>query len=472
MATTKPAPHIVIFPFMSQGHTLPLLDIAKELSRRGLQVTIITTPSNAESIQPDMAKHSRISFTLLSFPSIEGLPLGCENTLKLPSRNFMVPFLTSTKVLKQQFRQVLKQMINEGSKPICVISDFFLGWTMDVCLEFGIPRMVFNGTAALSMAITRSLDITKLQETVTSDAEPIHFAGKELPFTVTKSDFPGFDLIINDSPMSKLLAESGEAEAKSWGVLMNTFVELEASHLTLLETIFKNGAKGWPVGPLLLYNEESQSNDNISSSTKACLAWLDSFIKKPASVLYASFGSQAFLSDKDLDEIGYGLEMSGHHFLWLVSSRTWSPLEGLEERVRGRGMIMRDWIEQRKVLSHSAIGGFLSHCGWNSVLESLSAGVPILALAVSAEQPLNVKQVVHEMKMGLRIENCGPRGPEKVEIRREAISEGVVELMGGEKGEEVRARAAELRKLAKDAVKEGGSSYNKLTELIDILKAM
>ncbi|KAK6942384.1 UDP-glucuronosyl/UDP-glucosyltransferase [Dillenia turbinata] len=457
---------------MSEGHTIPVLDIAKELSRRGLRVTIITTPSNAESIQPRIAKHSLISLTLLRFPSIEGLPLGCENTSRLPSGNFLVPFLTSTKALTQLFRQVLNQMINEGSKPICVISDFFLGWTMDVCLEFGIPRMVFHGMAALSMAIYKSLSVHKLHETVTSDAEPLYFEGKELSFTLTKLDFPDFDAFFDSSPMSKFLAESGEAEAKSWGVLVNTFVELEASHLALLETFFKSEAKAWPVGPLLLYNEESQSNHNISSSTKACLAWLDSFIKKPASVLYVSFGSQAFLSDKDLDEIGYGLEMSGHHFLWIVSSRAWSPPEGLEERIRGRGMIVRDWIEQRQLLAHSAVGGFLSHCGWNSVLESLSVGVPILALPVSAEQPLNAKHVVHEMKMGLRVENCGPRGQGKLEVRREAISEGVVELMGGEKGGEVRVRAAELGKLAKDAVKEGGSSYNKLTELINTLKAI
>ncbi|KAK9275198.1 hypothetical protein L1049_022459 [Liquidambar formosana] len=227
-------------------------------------------------------------------------------------------------------------------------------------------------------------------------------------------------------------------------MLLNSFSDLDGCHLSFLESFYKNGAKTWCIGPSLLYNDETNGTHNKSPFSSNYLDWLNQRISKPTSVIYISFGTQAYLSDADLNEVGLGLKMSGHEFLWVVKSQTWSPPDELEERLKGTGLIVRDWVDQQRILAHNAVGGFLSHCGWNSVMQSLSMGVPLLVLPMNAEQPLNAKQ---------------------------AICDGVRELMSGEEGKKVREKAEDLGRAAQQAVKEGGSSYKSLTEMIDILQA-
>ncbi|KAF8400435.1 hypothetical protein HHK36_013733 [Tetracentron sinense] len=174
------------------------------------------------------------------------------------------------------------------------------------------------------------------------------------------------------------------------------------------------------------------------------------------------------LSHKQLDEVAFGLEMSEHGFIWVVRSRTWNPPSEIEKKMMERGLIVREWVDQRRILAHKAIGGFLSHCGWNSVLESLSMGVPILAWPMVAEQHLNAKFLVEELKVAEQVPIGTIHGEENI-IRREVICEGVRELMGGEKGRKARQKAEELGKMGRRAVQEGGSSYGSLNKLIDQL---
>ncbi|PQM42435.1 UDP-glycosyltransferase 90A1-like [Prunus yedoensis var. nudiflora] len=154
MATSTPPtppPHAVIFPFMAQGHTIPLLDISKALSSRGLKVTVVTTPQNAPFICSKVSDCSSISISVVPFPRVPDFPRGCKNTASLPSMELLVPFIAATKKMKQPFEALLKEMVERGSRPICVISDFFLSWTLDTCRSFGIPRVVSHGMGVLPM---------------------------------------------------------------------------------------------------------------------------------------------------------------------------------------------------------------------------------------------------------------------------------------------------------------------------------
>lgn len=138
----------------------------------------------------------------------------------------------------------------------------------------------------------------------------------------------------------------------------------------------------------------------------------------------------------------------------------------------GKGLIAREWVDQRQILAHRAVGGFLSHCGWNSVLESISAGVPILAWPMIAEQSLNAKLVAEGLGAGLAIKKVKDHSRLGFEVSRQAIREGVRELMlGGEKGRNAKERAQALGRVAWLAVQEGGSSYQALDKLIDQLRA-
>lgn len=158
-------------------------------------------------------------------------------------------------------------------------------------------------------------------------------------------------------------------------------------------------------------------------------------------------------------------------FLWVVRSDIWSLPDGMEERVKGKGLIIREWVDQPAILKHSAIGGFLSHCGWNSILESLSVGVPILAWPMIAEQAVNAKLVVEGLHIGVGIEKMQGADAKVIGVSREAISRGVKELMEGCQGKISREESQTLGEVARQAVKEAGSSYLSLKKLIDQLCA-
>ncbi|KAF6144694.1 hypothetical protein GIB67_006186 [Kingdonia uniflora] len=461
-------PHVVIFPFMAQGHILPLLDFSKAISNRGIKVTIITTPSNASSIVSHVSKHTNISLKQIPFPSLEhlGLPEGCENTSQLPSFDLHFPFCMATKLLQQPFHDFLQEMLENRSLPTCVISDFFLGFTLETCRVFGVPRIVFHGMGVLAMAISKTI-WTHGSRLIAESTESgsLQLPGLKLPFELTKGDIPDtLDVPNHDSPMAKYITEISDADENSWGVIVNSFGALERPHVAPFEAFYKNGAKAYCVGPLILYNEIKHDTEIAIDKHQK---WLNDRAMS-GSVLYVSFGTQATVSDAQLNEVAYGLETSGCSFLWAARSKTWTLPEDLERRVNDRGLITRDWVQQPQILSHRATGGFLSHCGWNSVLESLCAGVPILAWPMIAEQSFNAKLVVEGLRAGARVTTGSTLDP-NVFIGREEICNSVRELMGGEKGRSAKERAHALEREARRAVQEGGSSHKSLAELIDKL---
>lgn len=321
------------------------------------------------------------------------------------------------------------------------------------------------------MAICKASWVHKPQLTAKSISDPIDLPGIKLPFVLTVSDLP--DAVNNssdvDNPTSRLLEEIGAADINSWGVIVNTVVDLEMGQVSAFESFYREGARAWCVGPLNLYNDVHHVQNQ---SFDYAMKWLDDHdqLSRSASVIYVSFGTQANVSDAQLDEVAYGLEESGVSFIWVVRSNTWTPPNDIKEMINDKGLIVSGWADQRRILSHNLIGGFLSHCGWNSVLESISAGVPILAWPMIAEQTLNAKLVVEGLGAGIRVRKTSGVGSENIVVSRQAICKRVRELMGsGEKGKKVRERAKSLGAVAKRAVEEGGSSFQTIHELIQKL---
>ncbi|KAM4102205.1 hypothetical protein ACB094_05G206400 [Castanea mollissima] len=468
MATAQsPVHHVVIFPHMAQGHTIPLLDISKAFSNRGLKVTIITTPSNAPFISSRTNKHPNITLSIIPFPKVPDLPQGCENTADLPSMALFTTFIEATKKMKQPFEDVLRNMIDDGCPPICVISDFFLGWTLESCHLFDIPRIVSHGMGVFPMVICKSPSLHVPSFKDLSPLDPIDFSELKFPFTLNKGDIP--EVFINgdpNDPYVRLVIELGEADVNSWGVIVNSFEEVEGEYVGAFESNYCNDAKAYCVGPLPLYD---QLDPEVDASY---IKWLDKYVESNqlGSVIYVSYGTQTHLSNGQMDEIAFGLEMAGHPFIWVVRSKTWAPPDGWNERVKEEGLVVYDWVEQRSILAHPSIGGFLSHCGWNSVLESLANGVPLLTWPMLdiSEQALNAKLVTMGLGAGLVVPQRDVGGEKITTIDRGVICERVKELMGGAKGRKVKERAQELGRLAWHAVEKGGSC-KKLDELIERL---
>ncbi|KAL0307962.1 UNVERIFIED_CONTAM: UDP-glycosyltransferase 90A1 [Sesamum angustifolium] len=412
-----PSPHFAIFPFMSQGHTIPVLYLSRLLHRRSAAVTIFTTSGKSPPIRACL-KDTDVSVIELPFPhNIEGIPPGLENTHKLPYMACFLPFAESTKLMQKSFEQALESL----NPPVsCVISDGFLGWTLKSAQKFGV----------------RGLKLTRNDfEQPYNDIEP-------------------------SGPYVEFMAEQMAAVAMSEGIIVNSFYELEQCYVDYCNKKF--GPKALCVGPLCMAAAAPSQALEKPSYTQ----FLDGKSAEGEPVLYVAFGTQAEVSAEQLQEIAAGLEQSQVSFLWTLKPKGLEFLQQFEERVKGRGIVVKDWVDQQQILRHAGVKGFLSHCGWNSVMESISAGVPILALPFMAEQHINARFVAEEAGVGLRIM---PRsGSVRGFVAAEEVERKVRELMmDGEEAAEVRKKVAEYRNAACDAVKEGGSSTLTLDMLID-----
>ncbi|KAF8687640.1 hypothetical protein HU200_042557 [Digitaria exilis] len=461
--------HVVIFPFMAKGHTLPLLHLATALSthRGSLRVTLLTTPANRAFAAARLP--SSVRLVELPFPSLPPLPAGVESTDALPCPSLYPAFLRATALLREPFAEFLASL---PSPPLVLVSDFFLGFTHTAAADAGVRRVVFHGMSCFSMAICKAL-VTNPAAVGTGD--PFHVPGMpehvaitagEVPYAVAQFSNP-------EDPVTRFLIDDvGFSDVLSWGVLVNSIAALDEDYVAPFESFYQPGARAWLVGPLFLAAGDELEEEE--DDPEGCLAWLDDKARKqPGSVAYVSFGTQAHVSDAQLDEIARGLVGSGHRFLWVVRSDTWSPPP--VEDVGPNGRIVRGWVPQRSILAHRAVGGFVSHCGWNSVMESLAAGKPILAWPMIAEQHLNARHVADIVGAGVRIRTTRPGGMAAVVadvVGSAEVEEKVRTLMDAdsEAGKKMRARAAWARQAAKSAVGEGGASRVTLQKLVDELQ--
>ncbi|KAI3684534.1 hypothetical protein L6452_33758 [Arctium lappa] len=457
MTTSSSSPHFVLFPFMSQGHTIPLLYFSRILFDHGVSVTIITTPANYSAIRTAV-KNDSISVIDIPLPEdMVGAPPKVEVGDKLCAMSSFIDFVEATEKLRPGFEEAVR-----GLSPVsCIITDGFYNWTQDSADKLRIPRLVFYGTNIFCMTIGYIMAKFKPHAAVSSDDEPF-----PIP------DFPRLKLTVNDfeppvsevdpkGPAHDFLVKQQEANARSHGMVVNNFYELESEFIDYWDQNF--GPKAWCVGPLCIAKPVTPKQ-MVEKPT--WIQWLDEKLLENKPVLYVSFGTQAELSLEQLNEVVVGLEKSNVSFIWTLKSKQVELIggEGFKQRVKGRGKVV-EWVDQVEVLNHESVQGFLSHCGWNSMLETICAGVPVLAMPFMAEQHLNARLVVEEIGMGLRL---WPR--EKVArgiVGAEEVEKMAVELMEGEGGIRVRERVAEVREGAYGAMKEGGSSWNTLESLID-----
>ncbi|KAK1267702.1 UDP-glycosyltransferase 73C3 [Acorus gramineus] len=459
--------HFVLLPFMAQGHMIPMLDLAKLLSLRGASVSFITTPLNAARLRPSVDRAASvsprpISLVELPFPSAAaGLPDACENVDELPSPDLGLPFIKSTKLLLGPSLHYLR---HHHPPPSCVITDSFLPWAREIAREFGVPRLVFQGISCFSTLCIRNLREHGVLERAGSECERLVVPGIPHEVAIKKSQMPG-------TQFKDLRAEMREAEATADGVVVNSYEELEREYLNIFRAT--TGKKVWMVGPFSLANADE--GDKIvrgkeTSSEYQCMDWLER--KEPKSVVYVSFGSIGRLSPPQTAELARALEGSGRDFIWVVKSWDGLPEEFKERPITERRMVIMGWAPQVAILSHRAVGGFVTHCGWNSTVEALCAGVPMVCWPLFAEQFFNERQVVDVLRVGVGVGVENPNGWAGEEagelVKREAVEKALEEVMeGGAEGVGRRERARELGDMARMATEVGGSSFVNLTRLID-----
>ena len=455
--------HIVFFPFMAQGHLIPAIDMAKLFASRGHRSTIITTSYFAAFLSKTVLS-AEIDVVTIKVPASEaGLSEDVDSVHKCTTPDMQQQFYAACGLLGPQTAEILRRC-----RPDCLVADMFFPWVVDVADELGVPTLAFHGTSCFSQCVSLSIYLNKPHDKVSSDSEV--FLVPDLP------DEPEFIKEDDGSVLANLFKEMKKIEPRYYGVLVNSFRELEPGYPECFRDGF--GRKAWHIGPLFLYEKgkEGKAERGMDASVDGneCLKWLDS--KEPNSVIYVNFGSVANFNDEQLMEIAAGLEASGQQFVWAVKrekregvKEEWLP-DGFEGRVEGKGLIVRGWAPQVLILEHKAVGGFVTHCGWNSTLESVCAGVPMVTWPVSAEQFYNEKLVAKVLRIGTEV---GARKWKRLVgdfVRREAIDKAVRRVMEGEEAEEMRSRVRKLAQMAKSAIAEGGSSVSDLNELFEDLR--
>ncbi|KAL2939349.1 Scopoletin glucosyltransferase [Bienertia sinuspersici] len=468
--------HVTFFPFMAHGHMIPILDIARLFAARGVKTTIITTPVNLPSFTKQIKKvgDQMIDVEVFSFPCTENsLPEGCETVNQAITLDLVPNFFKAVEMLKEQLEQYLHKV-----QPDCLVADMFLPWATDCAAKFDIPRLVFHAACYFSLCAEEMARLHMPYMNVSSDEEPFTIPNLPHEIRMTRMQIPHTLWNEELTELKNIFTCVKESELKSYGVIVNSFYELEPEYADFFG---KNlGRRAWHIGSALLRNrsiEDKEKRGDVKSRLEdKCLKWLDS--KKHDSVVYICCGSIAYFNTSQLHEIAMALETSQQEFIWVVkededgkSTNEYFP-EGFEQRNEGKGLIIRGWAPQLLLLEHEAIGAFLTHCGWNSILESISAGVPMVTWPIFAEQFYNEKLVTEILKIGV------PVGAKKWSlvphiidlVKHDAIEKALREIMEGDEAIERRNMAKNLKEMALKAVEEDGSSCSDLGALINELR--
>ncbi|CAL5001660.1 unnamed protein product [Urochloa decumbens] len=470
--------HFVLVPLMAQGHAIPMADMARLLADHGAQVSFVTTPANASRMSAFVAHAEAtglaIRLVTLRFPAVDfGLPDGCESADMLGSKDLYGNFLDACAALRDPLAAFLREEQRRPPAPSCIVSDAMHWWTAGVARELGIPRLSFNGNCGFASLVRYIIIHGDLLEHVADEDELVRFPGFPTPLELAKAKCPGSMY----APGLKEIRKKIYEEIRCAGVAMNSFHDLEPVHIESFRRI--TGKKVWTVGPMCLCNQESSAmaarGNKASVDEARCLRWLDSM--KEGSVIFVSFGSLACTEPQQLVELGLGLEASGKPFVWVIKAGDRLPqveewlAEGFEERVKDRGMIIRGWAPQLVILWHQAVGGFMTHCGWNSTIECICAGVPMITWPHFGEQFVNERLVVDVLKTGVEVGVGGvtqwATEQKEVKVGRNAVRAALSKLMDeGIVAEEMRMRAKELGIKAREALAVGGSSHNNVNLLI------
>ncbi|EAY87578.1 hypothetical protein OsI_08989 [Oryza sativa Indica Group] len=473
--------HAVLIPYPAQGHVTPLLHLAKVLHSRGFHVTFVNSEYNHRRLLRSRGTGALAGLDDFRFETIpDGLPPPSESdnddvTQDIPT--VCTSFLTHGPAA---FGALLARLNSEpGTPPVsCVIPDGVMSFAQRVASDMGILAPAFWTTSACGFMgylhyaelIDRGYVPLKDESYLTNGyLDTVLDWVPGMP-GIRLRDMPSF-IRTTDRDEFMLNFDSGEAQnaRHAQGLILNTFDAVEDDVVDALRRIFP---RVYTVGPLLTFAgaaaarrpEVGAIGGNLWKEDASCLRWLDA--QQPGSVVYVNFGSITVMSPAHLAEFAWGLARCGRPFLWVIrpdlvaGEKAMLPEEFVSE-TKERGIFL-SWCPQEQVLEHPATGLFLTHSGWNSTLESISAGVPMICWPFFAEQMTNCRYACTKWDIGLEIDT---------DVKREEVARLVQEAMDGEKSKDMRAKAMAWKEKAVAATEEGGTSSAGIDRLVEFLLA-
>lgn len=465
--------HVALLSSPGMGHLIPMLELGHRLaSTFGLRVTIFVVATDASTVESHLEREYsayRHILDVILLPQVDLSSLMDRSIAIVPKVILIVRHSL------QSMRSAISSMEN---RPTALIVDMFGTKAFEVADEFQMLKYVFFTTNAWYLGLISyipHIDRRDEDDHVVLH-KPLSIPGCEsVRFEDTISAFSNrHDQTIFDS-YKRMAIESAGAH----GILVNTWESLEPETLRALKDSktmgqFLETAHIYPIGPLVCPTRPMKQD----AQRNKLLEWLD---RQPAeSVLYVSFGSGGTLSADQLAELAWGLEQSRHRFIWVVRPPTKDSVsgslfklgkrtdenpeylpDGFTTRTQGSGLIVPAWAPQSDILSHPSVGGFLSHCGWNSTLESILNGVPIIAWPLYAEQRMNATMLAERLGVAVR----PSKQPSSSILRRDEIEAMVRRVMEKDRieGKQLRTRAHELKR---SAIRGVGSSRSTLSGVV------
>ncbi|TVU36390.1 hypothetical protein EJB05_18323, partial [Eragrostis curvula] len=440
--------HVVMLPWLAFGHILPFTELAKRIAGQGHRVTLLSTPRNTRrliQIPPDLAGLVRVVDVALT--RVERLPEDAEASIDLQSDDLR-PYLRQA--YDAAFAGKLSDILQEPepSRPDWVLIDYAPYWAPALAAKHGVPCAYvclfsaavqgFFGSPEMLMGQGKHAKTKPEHLTAVPDYVPF-------PTTVAYRGYEAREMFTGMIPDDSGVSE-GYRFAKTIGesqlVGVRSSKEFEPEWLQLVGELYQK-----PVIPLGLFPPPPTQD---VAGHEATLQWLGQ--QAPGSVVYAAFGSEAKLKSAQLQTIALGLEASGLPFLWAFRAPADADVaqngglpEGFEQRVDPRGLICRGWVPQARLLAHESIGGFLTHAGWNSIIEGLARGVRLVLLPLMFDQGLNARHLV-EKKVAVEVS----RDEQDGSFTAKDIATALKRVMMGDEGEKFGAKAKELAKVFGD----------------------
>ncbi|KAL3678990.1 hypothetical protein R1sor_021946 [Riccia sorocarpa] len=462
--------HVLVVPFPTHAHVAAIYRLALQLAERGVTITFVTHADEA----PKMRKYEELQGLDFNFITY------AESVVQIPAFQFpaIVGFASNLAEVFEPILQELQVRQKAGqSPPTCIIYDRFCTGVADISEKLRIPYYTFYSNGAVFARY--------MQEAprLLTDGNPFVSNGDGtfqlydgLVNIPGLPPIPGPYMLESSFSNPSWRIRTGRVMHNAPAVIINTFYELEKPQIDEIrrqcaEQAAASGRKKsevFLVGPL---SEAATFKDRsfvpgVSQSENGraeCLQWLDT--QKPQSVIFICMGSMGRWKPTQVEELALALEAADVSFLWVLTSSREALPAGFEQRLNesGKGYLASGWVPQLEILQHTAVGGFLSHCGWNSTIESVSLGVPMLCWPQMAEQPLNCRVMVDAVKVGLEVGQFTFQGPGPV--GREELERAFRRLMFEEEGKAMRSIAQDLKLKAQTAVAEGGASRRAVDDL-------
>lgn len=449
---------VVMVPLPAQGHLNQLLQLSRLILSHKIPVHYVAaTTHNRQAKQRvhgwDPNAAANIHFHDIEIPPFHCPPPNPEAKIKFPSQ--LQPAFNASFHLTKPVSMLLRALSCKARKVIVIYDSLMASVIEEARFLSNAEAYTFHSVSAFAVSLYQ----WELQGNVIEENE------------LFPRDIPSLEGCFTDEFTGFINCHYSKHGKFNTGCVYNTCRVVESAYMDFLEKkTTKEGIKHWALGPFNPVTVPVRSKS--SKKQHFCLEWLDKQAEN--TVIYVSFGTTTTFDDEQIKELAVGLRESKKKFIWVLrdadkgdvfngEERRAELPEGYENSVDGKGLVLRDWAPQLEILAHPATGGFMSHCGWNSCMESISMGVPLAAWPMHSDQPRNTVLITKVLKIGIVVKDWARRD----EIVTSKIVENAVNrLMASAEGDEMRKRATELGESVQGSVDEGGVSRMEMESFI------